>query len=401
MTHEHDDFEIIRDEARRFLADAAQPEHLKPLLEQPGGFDRQTWKGAAELGWPLTSFDEAHGGLGLGWRGLCVLAEELGRTTLSVPLLPTALAGRWLLGLDAADEATAAVAETLVAGERHACVAFAQAGAAGVAATPTLALRDGRLFGETAITPFAASADYALVPALDGTDFCLVLVRTGGMHGAPSDAARHGAWNAAENAAGGAARTASAAGAPMRVDVPNVIDNSRAAARLRFDGAPALTRESGEHARQRFWQLLGLAALATAFEQVGGAQTCLDMARGYALERKAFGQQIGRFQAIKSKLADMYIHIELARGCALDALAAFERGDAEWEGLAAAARLAATDAYEFAARENIQTHGAIGVTWEAMPHHHYRRSRALAVELGASLVWRERLFSQIGFDHAA
>lgn len=397
MTHEHDDFEIIRDEARRFLADAAQPEHLKSLLEQPGGFDRQTWKGAAELGWPLTSFDEAHGGLGLGWRGLCTLAEELGRTTLSVPLLPTALAGRWLVGLEAADTATAAVAETLVAGERHACVAFAQAGAAGVAATPTVTLRDGRLFGETAITPFAASADYALVPALDGTDFCLVLVQTGGGHGAPSDAAPTGAREATADAA----RTDSTVGAPVRVVVPNVIDNSRAAARLRFDGAPVLARESGEHARRRFWHLLGLAALATAFEQVGGAQTCLDMARGYALERKAFGQQIGRFQAIKSKLADMYIHIELARGCALDALAALERDDPAWEGLAAAARLAATDAYEFAARENIQTHGAIGVTWEAMPHHHYRRSRALAVELGASLIWRERLFSQIGFDHAA
>ncbi|MGI4860649.1 MAG: acyl-CoA dehydrogenase family protein [Janthinobacterium lividum] len=397
MTEEHDDFAIIRDEARRFLADAAQPEHLKALLEKPGAFDRQTWRHAAELGWPLISFDEAQGGLGLGWRGVCVLAEELGRTTLSAPLLPTALAGRWLLGRDDADasaaESATELAALFVAGERHACVAFAQAGGAGVAVAPTLALRDGKLFGDTAITPFAASADYALVPARDGADFCLALVQTG--------AADEGVTAAAQEAARDAAQNDPAAGIPVRIDAPNVIDNSRAAARLHFDGAPVLAYESGERARQRFWQLLGLAALATAFEQIGGAQTCLDMARGYALERKAFGQQIGRFQAIKSKLADMYIHIELARGCALDALSAFERGDAAWEGLAAAARLAATDAYEFAARENIQTHGAIGVTWEAMPHHHYRRSRALAVELGASLVWRERLFSQIGFDHAA
>jgi alkylation response protein AidB-like acyl-CoA dehydrogenase len=127
----------------------------------------------------------------------------------------------------------------------------------------------------------------------------------------------------------------------------------------------------------------------------------VEMARDYALERKAFGQPIGRFQSIKAKLADMYVRIEMARGCALDALALLEQGESDWMGLAASARIGAIDAYEFCARENIQTHGAIGVTWEATPHHHYRRSRALAVELGAAIVWRERLLAEVGFDLAA
>src|SRR5690606_34632591 len=131
---------------------------------------------------------------------------------------------------------------------------------------------------------------------------------------------------------------------------------------------------TGSQAEAALWRAAGMAAIATAFEQVGGAQACLDMARDFALERKAFGQPIGRFQAIKSKLADIYIRTELARGCAIDALAAFDNQDPEWHSLAAAARVAATDAYEIGARESIQTHGAIGVTWEAMPHHHYRRS---------------------------
>jgi hypothetical protein len=228
--------------------------------------------------------------------------------------------------------------------------------------------RSGKLNGATAVTPFAASAAWALVPATDEAGLVLLLVDL------------------------------NQAGVTRRLEP--AIDNSRAAATLAFDGTAATVLAAGASAEAALWQVASLAALGTAFEQVGGAQACLDMAREFALERKAFGQPIGRFQAIKSKLADIFIRIELARGCALDALAALEAHDPAWPSLAAAARVAATDAYEIAARETIQTHGAIGVTWEAMPHHHYRRSRALALELGAAASWRERLLATAAFTTA-
>ena len=363
MTEQSNDYLMVRDEARRFLSDTMQPEYLKGLLEQPGTFDRRTWASVVEFGWPATSLPEEQGGLGLGWQGICVLAEELGRTTASIPLVASAAVAQLLL-LDPDNAAARGHAALLVSGERYACLAVAQAGDAGLALAPRLQFKDGMLYGTTAITPFAATADYALVPALANGVFCLVL--------ALLDQA-----------------------AVTRAVVP-AIDNSRAAATLTFDGSPALKVVPGPQAQQQLWNLLSLTALATAFEQIGGAQVCLDMARDYALERKAFGQQIGRFQSIKSKLADMYIRIELARGCALDALMALGQGDPEWFGLAASARVAAIDAYEVSARENIQTHGAIGVTWEAMPHHHYRRSRSLAVELGSASVWRERMLAEAG-----
>jgi alkylation response protein AidB-like acyl-CoA dehydrogenase len=365
MTLHNDDYEMVRDQARRFLNDAMQPERLKQLLETAGSFDAAAWASAAEFGWPAAAATEEQGGLGLGWRGVCVLAEELGRKTASIPLVASAAVANLLL----ADADSAEHASALVSGERHACLALMMHGEAGLALAPSCQLRDSLLYGQVPVTAFAASADYALLPAREGAAFRLVMVAL---------------------AQGGVSRS-----------VRPTIDNSRAAAALSFDGAHALTVASGDAARGALWRLASLAALATAFEQVGAAQVCLDMACAYALERKAFGQVIGRFQAIKGKLADMYVRIEMARGCAIDALDCLERGDPAWQGLAAAARVAAIDAYEIAARENIQTHGAIGVTWEAMPHHHYRRSRALALELGVSAMWRERLLSETGFGLAA
>lgn len=365
-----DDYNMIRDQARRFLTDAMQPERLKALLEQPGSFDAAAWASACELGWPASAPAEQDDGLGLGWRGVCVLAEEIGRSGASLPLIGTAAAAQLLL-TEAQGSTAHAVAAELISGERHACLALAVSGEAGIALAPDCTCHAGRLSGNAAVTPFAASADYALVPAFTDGVSGLVLVAL------------------------------AQSGVERRVCAS--IDNSRAAASLHFDHAEAtvLSAAGLEVGHGALWRVASLAALATAFEQLGAAQVCLDMACAYALERKAFGQVIGRFQSIKAKLADMYIRIEMARGCAIDALDALERGDPGWQGLAAAARASATDAYEVAARENIQTHGAIGVTWEAMPHHHYRRSRALALELGASGMWRERLLSEAVFLQSA
>lgn len=361
-----DDFQLVRDQARRYLDDAAAPEHLKRLLEQPGSFDSQLWTGAVGQGWTAAALPEQHDGLGLGWRGVCVLAEELGRKSVSLPLVASATVAQALLAAGAHAHASL---PGLASGEQHACLALCQPGEAGLALAPQLRWDGAALAGCTAITPFAARAALALVPALSGQDLVLLLVDLG-----QAGVTRH---------------------------LEPVLDNSRAAAVLQFEGAGATVLATGTPALTALWRAAGMAAIATAFEQVGGAQACLDMARDFALERRAFGQPIGRFQAIKSKLADIFIRVELARGCALDALAALEADDPEWHCLAAAARVAATDAYEVGARETIQTHGAIGVTWEAMPHHHYRRSRALALELGASACWRERLLDKAVFGSTA
>jgi acyl-CoA dehydrogenase len=164
-------------------------------------------------------------------------------------------------------------------------------------------------------------------------------------------------------------------------------DNSRCTADLSFKGLP-VQRLADSGAAQ---MLLDRLAVIAAFEQVGGADACMAQARDYANERQAFGQPIGKFQAIKHRIAEMYVANELARGNALRGALDLAEGSAELPLHAAAARLSAINAYEFAAREAIQIHGAIGVTWEHDLHLHYRRSRALALELGSALEWEDIL----------
>ena len=101
-----------------------------------------------------------------------------------------------------------------------------------------------------------------------------------------------------------------------------------------------------------------------------------------------------RFQAIKHRIADMYIKNELARSNAYYAAWALSTDAPDLPIAAASARVAASDAYHFAAKENIQVHGGMGFTWEADCHFFYRRSRLLGLALGGPGEWKERLVTQ-------
>lgn len=345
----NEDLHAIQGQAARFLSERADPEYLKTLLDKPASFDSGSWGSTAEMGWPMLAVDEAQGGLGLGLRGLAVLAQEMGRTTVSLPLLAVYQLAQ-ILKQTKADSGAVEVLESLMAGNGIACF---------VCGRP-LALVRGKLQGRSVATPFAAVADYAIVLADDDGQKKLVLVNL-------ADAT------------------------VTKAPVP-AIDQSRAQARLSFVDAD-VTMLAADNAEQIHADGLAVAALLTAVEQSAGAEAAMLLARDYALERKVFGQTLGALQAIKHKIADMYWRIELARGCVDDALLAYEAGDDSWRELAAASRVAAIDAYEFSAKESIQTFGGLGTTWEGLPQHHYRRSRVLALELGSRLEWRERFFS--------
>ena len=130
--------------------------------------------------------------------------------------------------------------------------------------------------------------------------------------------------------------------------------------------------------------LLDYAAVPMAFEQVGSAQAALDMANAYAKERYAFGRPIGSFQGIKHKLADMYIQVELARSNAYYGAWAVHTEAAELPIAASVARIAACEAGWFVTKENIQTHGGMGFTWQMDCHLYYRRAKLLSLALGGA-----------------
>ena len=173
------------------------------------------------------------------------------------------------------------------------------------------------------------------------------------------------------------------------------IDPSRSHARIGFDNAPAEALGSPGDGERLLRRVQDRAAVLFAFEQVGGAQRSLEMARDYALQRYAFGRPIGSFQAIKHKLADVYVATELARSNAYYGAWALARDAPELPLAAAAARISASEAYFLAAKENIQVHGGMGFTWEFDCHLYYRRAKLLSLALGSTRLWKDRLITQL------
>ena len=179
------------------------------------------------------------------------------------------------------------------------------------------------------------------------------------------------------------------------------MDPTRGVAKLTFAGAAAERLGPAGEGAALAEAVMDRAAVLLAFEQLGGADRSLEMAKSYALERFAFGRQLGSYQAIKHKLADIYAKNELARSNAYYGAWALNAGAAELPVAASAARVAASEAFWFASKENIQTHGGMGFTWEVDAHLYYRRSRQLALVAGAPAVWKERLVSQLERRNAA
>lgn len=132
-------------------------------------------------------------------------------------------------------------------------------------------------------------------------------------------------------------------------------------------------------------------ALATAAHLVGAAQAMLDMSVDYAKQRSQFGRAIGSYQAIKHKLADVHIAVELARPLVFGAALSVAGDSADTSRDVSAAKAAASDAALLAARTALQTHGAIGYTAEHDLSHWLMRAQALHSAWGDPGWHRRRL----------
>jgi alkylation response protein AidB-like acyl-CoA dehydrogenase len=113
------------------------------------------------------------------------------------------------------------------------------------------------------------------------------------------------------------------------------------------------------------------------------------------LGRYAYGRPVASFQALKHRMADMYVALQLARSNCYYGGWALEN-DADEMGLAAcSARVSATEAFDLCSVEMIQMHGGVGYTWEYDCHMFYRRAKHLAVVLGSTNLWRDKLIRQL------
>ena len=183
-------------------------------------------------------------------------------------------------------------------------------------------------------------------------------------------------------------------------DVPT-LDPTRGHNRIDFAGAQAEPLGDPADGWALTEKILDRAAVLFAWEQVGGSEACLEMAKEYALGRYAFGRPIASYQAIKHKLANMYVKNTLAKSNCYYGAWALNTDASELTLASATARVSATQAYYFASKENIQTHGGMGYTWEFDCQFYYRRAKLLSVNVGSEAYWQDRLITAVEQSNAA
>ena len=319
--------------------------------------DPVLWQGLIDLGVTAMILPEQYGGLGLELVDLALVAEILGSRAAPTPFLGHALASI-AISLAGSDEQKQRWLPALADGNLTATIALAEDGEAWQP-------EQWRITGGAAISgrkqfvTHAAQADL-LVVGLEGGALAVVLAGADGLTITPQD----------------------------------IVDRTRPAAIVRFDGTPAETLAGGLAATER---LRDAALVLLAADAYGGASRCVAMAVDYAKLRRQFGVVIGQFQALKHQLADLAVDIEPARGLYWYAAHAWDRLPEQAALSAAQAKAHLADRYLHIARRTVEAHGGIGYTWEFDVQLFLKRAMFNFAWLGAPASHRARAAALAGW----
>ena len=353
-----DEQKLLADQVRGLLAARSPFSHLRRLIDDGADWDEALWGECAQMGFLGANLPEAYGGLGLSELDLGVIFQELGRANAALPVFSSIALAADAIALAGSDAQKSEWLPRLASGEIVAC--FASAEGAGPILGSAVRIERGQITGVKRPVADAGVATIAVVQA--GDDLAIVRLDQPGVH-------------------------------RLRLES---FDQLRPHYRIEFVAAAAEIMP----VKGVLPTLLDRAAVHAAFEAVGAAEACLLMARDYALDRKIFSRPLASYQAIKHKLADIAVAIELARSNAYFAGWAAASSPDDLPSAAAAARLTAIRAFEAAARENLQVHGGFGYTFDANCHFYYRRERLLAVNVGNRGYWADRLLNHQPGDQA-
>ncbi|MGF1428068.1 acyl-CoA dehydrogenase family protein [Kitasatospora sp. LaBMicrA B282] len=319
--------EELRAAVRKLLHDRSPASAVLARVTTGAGDDLALWRAlAVDLG--AAGVREGGGSL----REVAVVLEELGRAVAPVPYLGSAVLAATALGEQAG---------LLADGERIGALAVPFSRGPGRGGTSPVTVSDGRLTGRITSVADAGSADLLVVPGPHGE---LWLVERG-----------------------------------FTVQPRTSLDLTRPLVDVLLDGTPGrlLTEDPAvlEHALRTGAGLL-------AAEQLGIAEWCLATTVEYLKERRQFNRPVGSFQALKHRLADLWLEVVGARAAARAAADALATGAADAAVLVAVAAAHCGTVAVRAAEECVQLHGGIGMTWEHPAHLYLKRAKADQLALG-------------------
>lgn len=340
-----DDIRAMAAEVRRAMERHCAMNEVRRCLAA-GQHSVTVWRALGELGVLGAAVPEQWGGGGLGVLELAACAEEVGRACAPVPMLPSVFLATEALLLAGTESQKARWLPELATGRAVGTVVFAAVSADG-----------GHATGRIAQVPAGHAASVLIAIGDEGCGTCIVL-----------DEQR------------------------VRRHPLTVLDPGYPMADLELDRAAAEPMRAGPGSGTL---LRDRAAALLAFDQLGAAERALDMARNYVMHRRSFGRIVASYQAVKHRLADVWARNQLARSHAYHGAWALARAPQRLALAAAGARVAATEALEFAAQENVQLHGGIGFTWEADCHPLYKRARSTALALEPIGTWKRRIAREL------
>ncbi|MBI4192469.1 MAG: acyl-CoA dehydrogenase family protein [Betaproteobacteria bacterium] len=356
----------FQNSARDFLRSQAPLARLRRLRGTAPGFEREMWKSIAEAGWTGILVPEADGGLGLGLRVACAIAEEVGRNPLSEPYIAGAVQSVVALQATPASALKSELTASLIAGQALFGLAWQeQLGQLDPSVLETVATRSGA-------TVQIRGCKRWVVPG-NGADGWLVSARE------PEGPALY--WVRADTPG-------------LRIENGARVDGTFMADLILDAEVPAANRlASGAAAREALEQALETAQFVQAAELLGITRQAFDLTFSYLNVRVQFGRPIGSNQALQHRMVDAYIQVQLASACLADALHAYESGSASLAALASRVKARCAHAATSVTRLAIQFHGAIGITDECDIGLYTKRAMYLCSWLGGVTAHRRRYFN--------
>jgi alkylation response protein AidB-like acyl-CoA dehydrogenase len=341
----------LRAAVRALFEDRCGWREVLARTETAQTYDTGLWRVlAAELGCAGLLIPESSGGSGASYREAAVVAEEAGRAVAPVPFLGSAVAATAALLAAGDDE----LLPGLAAGTSTVALGVPFTALPGARPEPTIRLGASgdsgyRLTGTVTGVADALPADVLLVP-VDGVPYGLYAV--------------------------------TAADASVTPVVS--LDMTRQLADLTLDDVPGRRIASGAAAERAVAAALAAGAAMLAAEQLGLAERCLEITVAYLKERHQFARPIGSFQALKHRVADLWVGVTQARAAARYAAATLAVGDPDTPVAIALAKAACSDIAVRAAQECLQLHGGIGFTWEHPTHLYLKRAKSSSLGFGTA-----------------
>jgi alkylation response protein AidB-like acyl-CoA dehydrogenase len=356
----NDDEQQLREAVLRWVERGYAFERRR-AIEKAGGFSAEAWGEIAELGLLGLGTSEADGGMAMGPVAAMLALEALGRGLVLEPVAAVALVAASVVA-QAPDAVRADWAPRIAAGEAKVVLAYQERAARyRLNRVDTTAAKSG--------DAWAITGAKSLVPIGDQADAFIVPARVGG---APDDAAGIALFLVERSASG------------VKTQGYALQDGSRAA-EVTFAGTPATLLVAAGPAFAALELAIDTGIAAMAAEAVGAMDKLFELTADYLNTRKQFGVPIGTFQALRHRVADMKMQLELARSMSYFATLKLGEEPAARRRAVAQAKVQLGQSLRYVGQQAVQLHGGIGMTDEYIGSHYFKRLTTMEIQFGDTM----------------